>query len=132
MTTRQASPANVSPEQMATAGLQAFFAISEQWQLSARDERTLLGNPPESTFYKWKSERAARSLSHDTLERISYILGIYKALHILLPPSAANEWVHKSNTAPLFGGKTALSRLTAGNVADLIDVRRYLDAQRGA
>lgn len=132
MTSRQTSLAAISPEQLATAGLQAFFAISEQWQLSAKDERILLGSPPESTFYKWKAERAARSLSHDTLERISYILGIYKALHILLPPSAANEWVHKPNTASIFGGKSALSRLTAGNVADLIDVRRYLDAQRGA
>ena len=72
------------------------------------------------------------SLSPDTLERISYILGIYKALRILLPTEkAANEWLHKPNNAPLFGGRSALEKLMKGHVLDLADVRRYLDAERG-
>jgi hypothetical protein len=71
-------------------------------------------------------------LSHDTLERISYILGIYKALEILLPNSkAADQWVKQANTAPLFQGKSALQRMLSGNVGDLYVVRQYLDAMRG-
>jgi hypothetical protein len=90
-----------------------------------------LGAPPRSTFFKWKSERAAR-LSADTLERISYVMGIHKALRILLPTQeAADSWVKKPNTANGFGGKSALQRMLAGRVVDLADVRRYLDAERG-
>jgi hypothetical protein len=71
-------------------------------------------------------------LSRDVLERLSNILGIYKSLAILLPDvKAADEWVRKPNAAPVFGGKSALDRMLAGNVSDLNLVRRYLDAQRG-
>ena len=68
----------------------------------------------------------------DTLERVSYLLGIFKALHILLPDEdAADAWVKKANTAPIFAGKSALDRMLSGHVSDLYVVRQYLDAQRG-
>ena len=66
------------------------------------------------------------------LERISYILGIYKALQLLLPDTrAADEWIRRPNEAAVFGGRSALDRMLSGNVADLYIVRQYLDAQRG-
>ncbi len=92
---------------------------------------TLLGVDARSTFFKWKRDRDGL-LSRDTLERVSYILGIYKALNILLPnEQAADAWVRRPNTAPLFGGKSALDRMLSGKVSDLYVVRQYLDAQRG-
>ena len=92
---------------------------------------TLLGVGAKSTFYKWKKD-AEVALPKDTLERISYVLGIYKALQILLPDAkASDEWVKRPNTAAPFGGKPALARMLSGNVADLYVVRQYLDAQRG-
>lgn len=120
------------PKRVASAALQAFFNLTDHWKLSVAEERTLLGAPAESTFYKWKAEKTASRLSRDALERISYLLGIYKDLNILLPsPRAADEWVHKPNAAPLFNGQSALQRMLAGSIVDLADVRRYLDAQRG-
>jgi hypothetical protein len=119
------------PDDLGAAALTAFFNITAGWGLGAEEERTLLGSPPRSTFFKWKGERAAR-LSADTMERISYVMGIYKALRILLPSEeAANAWIKKPNTATGFGGKSALERMLAGRVVDLADVRRYLDAERG-
>ena len=124
--------ARFSPEHLSATALGAFFNICTAWGLNAEDERVLLGAPPRSTFFKWKSNRAG-NLAADTLERISYIMGIYKALHILLPSSeAADAWVKKPNTASMFAGKPALERMRAGRVMDLADVRRYLDAERGA
>jgi Protein of unknown function (DUF2384) len=123
--------AGFDPEELGEAALTAFFNICAAWGLSAEEERVLLGSPPRSTFFKWKSERSAK-LSPDTLERISYVMGIYKALRILLPTQeAAHAWVKKPNTARGFGGKSALERMLAGRVIDLADVRRYLDAERG-
>lgn len=123
---------DADPQRIASAALQAFFNLSQRWGLSAAQERILLGEPPESTFFKWKSVKTARRLGRDTLERISYLLGIHKALNILLPSAhAADQWLKKPNEAPLFGGDTALNRMLGGSITDLADVRRYLDAQRG-
>src|SRR5262245_32485517 len=131
MQPQPASTAGFDSEALGNTALSAFFNFTAGWELSAEEERILLGSPPRSTFFKWKSERAAR-LSADTLERISYVMGIYKALRILLPTEeAANAWVKKPNTARGFGGKSALERMLAGRVVDLADGRRYLDAERG-
>ncbi len=121
---------SVSPVNKNSVALKAFFAITQKWQLNSEQERVLLGTP-KATFYRWKQQRDG-ALSQDTLERISYILGIYKALRILLPTEKmANTWIHKPNLAPLFSGHSALDKLLKGRVVDLADVRRYLDAERG-
>jgi len=113
------------------AALRTFFRLAGHWKLRIADQRRLLGDPPESTFYKWKRQQDG-SLGRDTLERISYLLGIWKDLQILFPDEAqADAWLHKPNAAPLFGGRSALERMLSGNVADLYVVRQYLDAQRG-
>jgi hypothetical protein len=112
-------------------GLRAFANIAEAWGLSVADQLSLLGIGSRSTFFKWRRETSPR-LPRDTLERLSYLLGIYKSLQILLPdPKAADEWVRKPNHAPLFGGRSALERMLSGQVADLYVVREYLDAERG-
>lgn len=118
-------------EDLAGPALRAFFRLAEYWNLRIADQRKLLGDPPESTYYKWKRQQDG-ALSRDTLERISYLLGIWKSLQILFPdPGQADAWLHKPNTAAPFGGHSALERMLSGNVADLFVVRQYLDAQRG-
>jgi hypothetical protein len=113
------------------AGLRAFANIADAWGLSIAEQLKLLGIASRSTFFKWRREQSPR-LPQDTLERLSYLLGIYKSLQILLPdPKAADEWVRRPNSAMLFGGQSALERMLSGQVADLYVVREYLDAQRG-
>ena len=110
--------------------LRTFFRIAELWNLSVHEQMTLLGLSARSTFFKWK-KHSDITLPIDTLERISYIIGIYKALQILLPDEkAADEWVRRPNTASLFSGRSALDRMLSGQVADLFLVRQYLDAER--
>lgn len=116
---------------LAAAGLRAFLRIAALWQLSVDEQLRLLGDPARSTYFKWKKEGSPQ-LNRDMLERISYILGIYKALQILLPePASADAWIRRPNDAPPFGGRPALERMLSGNVADLYVVRQYLDAQLG-
>lgn len=131
MNATSAAAHEFAPRDLAGPGLRAFFRITKAWGLSAEQERRLLGSPARSTFFRWKANQAG-ALGHDVLERISYVLGIYKALHILLPsPAQADGWVQRENSAPLFGGGSALQRMLGGQVADLYVVRQYLDAQRG-
>jgi uncharacterized protein (DUF2384 family) len=111
--------------------LRSYFRLTERWGLSSEQERILLGSPSRSTFHRWKRNRLGR-LRKDTLERISYILGIYRALHVLYSRDAqADGWLMRPNTAPLFGGKCALDRMLCGNVGDLYAVRQHLDSQCG-
>jgi hypothetical protein len=111
------------------AAKRAFFRIMDAWGVSDAQARVLLGSPSRSTFYTYK-RAAGGDLSHDALERVSYVLGIYKDLQLLFPnPAQADAWMAKPNRQ--FGGRSALEHALGGRVVDLADVRRYLDAVRG-
>lgn len=134
---REAAPASswaatdLESPAAAAAALRTFFNIAKAWELSNEEQQRLLGCG-RTTFFDWKAGRVKRGLDGATLERLSHLFGIYGALQILLPiPERANAWIRKPNSAPLFGGGSALQRLLAGQVADLFVVRQYLDAQRG-
>ena len=109
--------------------LRTFFLIAHEWGLKEQEQMRLLGLDSRSTFQSWK-RGAIAALPKDALERISYVMGIYKGLQVLLPKTA-NDWVRKPNAARQFGGMSALDRMKSGNVADLYVVRQYVDAQRG-
>jgi len=134
-----ADPATASPDALLRhAGLHAdllrgFFGIMRLWGVENADARRILGDPAERTFYAWKSgaQKTGKvaKLSADTVRRIGYVAGIYKALQILYPDSRqADEWIRRPNRH--FGGQTPLQRMTAGDVTDLAAVRAYLDAAR--
>ncbi|MDQ6638142.1 MAG: MbcA/ParS/Xre antitoxin family protein [Pseudomonadota bacterium] len=114
----------------AGAALRTFFSLADAWQLSVAEQTTLLG-VARTTLYQWKQGKVA-PLDRHLLERLSHLFGIYSSLQILFPATRrADEWLRKANSAPLFGGRSALDRMLAGQVADLYVVRQYLDAQRG-
>jgi uncharacterized protein (DUF2384 family) len=105
-----------------------FFGIMERWSVPNDIARIVLGAPAERTFYRWKAGEIG-AVSLDTLRRIGYVSGIYKALQILYSDARqADEWIRRPNR--VFGGKTPLERMSAGDVTDLAAVRQYLDAAR--
>lgn len=107
----------------------AFFQIMEAWGVRDGEAQVLLGRPSRTTFYAWKKGGGGK-LSHDTLERVSYVLGIYKALQLLFPnPEQADAWMRRPNAA--FGGRSSLEHALGGRVIDLAQVRQYLDFVRG-
>jgi hypothetical protein len=125
-----AAAVDLNTPQAAAAALRTFWRLAEAWKLSAGEQMTLLG-VGRSRLYQWKQGRVG-ALDRHVLERLSYLFGIYAALQLLLPDAQrADEWVRRPNSAPLFGGQSALQRMLGGQVADLYLVRQYLDAQRG-
>lgn len=117
--------------QLSGPAIRSFFNLAGIWQLTTEEQRGLLGWPPESTYFKYKSGQVG-TLSYDTLMRISLLLGIFKDLRILYPePELADRWVKLPNSNPLFGGKAALERMIEGGMDALYQVRRLLDARRG-
>src|SRR5947208_14520762 len=69
-------------ERLSRSALRGFFKIIERWKIRDEDARELLGGLSSSAYYEWKKNRA-RVLDVDRITRISYLMGIYKALHIL-------------------------------------------------
>jgi hypothetical protein len=120
-------------DRLSPAAIRAFLKLVELWALSENEALSIMGEPSRSTYYKWKKEKGGY-LSKDQLDRVSYLLGIFKSLEYLFPhhKESANQWIKKPNTAPLFGGTSALDFILENGIAGMFQVRRYLDAQRGA
>jgi hypothetical protein len=111
--------------------MRTFFNIADTWQLRNEEQRGLLGWPPESTFYKYKSGHVGM-LSYDMLIRISLVVGIFKNLRILYPErNLADQWVKLPNSNDLFGGLPAIVLMMHGGIDGLYRVRRLLDSRRG-
>jgi len=112
------------------AALRTFWRLAQAWKLKSTELMALLG-VGRCALYQWKQGKVG-PLDRHVLERLSYLFGIYAALQLLLPSDQrADEWLRRPNSAPLFGGQSALQRMLGGQVADLYVVRQYLDAQRG-
>jgi uncharacterized protein (DUF2384 family) len=116
-------------ERLSQSAVDGFFAIMDKWQISMERAGELLGGMPRSTLYKLKT--AAGTLSQDELTRISYIVGIYKALHVLLPDEPADQWMTRPNDNFLFGGQTPLDFVVRAGIPGLQQVRSLLDAAGG-
>ncbi|MFI4987175.1 MAG: MbcA/ParS/Xre antitoxin family protein [Alphaproteobacteria bacterium] len=117
-------------QEEAAAMMRAAFTLFERWRVSDAEAKILLGQPSDRTFYRWKKGEVA-NVAYDTARRLSYLMGIHKALRILFKePQRGYAWVKKDNMA--FGGQSALQRMLAGDMTDLATVRSYLDAERGA
>ncbi len=117
-------------ERLSKSALQAFFKLCAAWQLRDEDARELLGGLSSSTFYEWK-KNSDRVLEVDRITRISYLIGIYKALHILYGDVLADQWVTLPNTNPVFGGRSPLAQMLGGGLLAMQTVRKLLDARRG-
>jgi uncharacterized protein (DUF2384 family) len=91
-----------------------------------------LGLSSRSTFFKWKNLDHPK-LDKDKFERISLILGIYKALQILFSNTEhADNWMKNPNQHALFMGLSPLSLiLSTGSLIELYKVRNHLDSLRG-
>lgn len=107
------------------AAWKGFCRIMAAWRVLGEDSRRLLSlhsairidelNPPE--------------LSQEQLLRISCLIGIYKALHILHGDKLADEWVKVPNTNVMFSGNAPLIYMVLGGVRAMRNVRMLLDAR---
>ncbi|MGZ3183954.1 MAG: antitoxin Xre-like helix-turn-helix domain-containing protein [Telluria sp.] len=117
-------------ERLSRAALKGFYKLADAWKLRDEDARELLGGVSSSTYYEWK-RNPDRVLEVDRITRISYLIGIYKALHILYQDKLADEWISLPNTNVIFGGRPPLEYMLAGGLLAMQTVRLLLDARRG-
>ena len=117
-------------ERLTPGALGAFFNIMDAWKVRAEDARALLGGVSNGRFYAMKQGRG-RALDQDRLQRVSLLVGVFKALNILYSRELADAWVGLPNDNRLFGGRTPLTAMLQGGLPTMLQVRRLLDARRG-
>lgn len=114
---------------LSAAALRAFFNVMRRWQIRDEDARALLGGVTNGPYYEMK-RRPDRLLDADRLTRVSLVIGIFKALHILYSEALADRWVRLPNTNRLFAGAAPLEYMVRGGIPAIETVRRLLDARR--
>ncbi|MBV9877163.1 MAG: DUF2384 domain-containing protein [Verrucomicrobia bacterium] len=135
--TRYTTPASPPPdftskherERLSTAALKAFFNVIERWSIRDEDARELLGGVSNGPYYQMKKRQDGRTLSADELFRISYLIGIFKALNTLHAKELADRWVRLANSNRIFGGQTPLEFMKKGGQQAMEIVRELLEAR---
>ena len=118
-------------ERLSPGALKAFFNVMERGGVRDVAARQLLGGVTNGPYYEMKKDPQGRTLDADRLVRISYLVGIFKALNILHSEQLADEWVRLPNSNRIFRGVTPLAFMLTGGVPAMQAVRRLLDARRG-
>lgn len=116
---------------LSPAALKALFQIVDHWNVRDEDARELLGGISNGTYYQYKKNPRNKVLEQDKLLRISYLIGIFKALNILYSQRLADQWMQLPNTNPIFAGRTPLDYILREGIPAMDTLRRLLDARRG-
>ena len=117
-------------ERLSPSAVRAFFKIIARWNVRDDDAKSLLGGISNGPYYEMKKD-PDRVLDADRLLRISYLVGVFKALNILYSKKLADAWVLLPNSNRIFAGRTPLDYMTKGGLPAMQTVRRLLDARRG-
>ena len=117
-------------ERLGPTAVRTFFNIMTRWNIRDENARMLLGGMSNGPFYEMK-KNPDRVLDTDRLTRISYLIGIFKALNILYSQKLADRWVQLPNSNPIFAGQTPVDYMVKGGLPAMQTVRRLLDARRG-
>lgn len=127
---RQTFSAEADRARLSSVALKAYRRLVQQWALSGQAAADLLG-VSVSTWERLKPEGQDKTLNQDQMTRISALVGIYKALHLLFVDDMADRWPRLQNGGPLFARRSPIGSMIDGGIPQMLEVRRYIDAVRG-
>lgn len=120
----------VITDEEAAALARTTIRLFRAWQLSDIEARTLLGDMAQRTWARWKDGSIGR-IDRDLRARMAILMGVHKGVRYLFSdPKRGYDWIRKPNAN--FNGDSALDVMMRGEITDLIDIRTYLDSERGA
>ena len=119
------------------AGLRWLFDRYQLWGLSMSQLGELLGGVSEDCLRDWERHVKANAeinIPHDTVERISLLLGIHKGLASITPDGQENDAYNMfTQSLNLMGLKECSIRdflLEEGSIEAMYYVRRSVDGMR--
>jgi uncharacterized protein (DUF2384 family) len=108
-------------------GLLLFNKVMTEWSQSVQSQMKLLDVSDTDKFSELISGSSS-DISQDSLDRISYMMKIYKYLHtIFVIESQANNWVNKANKR--FDNLTASEYMILNGRKGIKEVCDHLYAQ---
>src|SRR4051812_45386097 len=122
--------AGAERERLSPTAVKAFLSIMEKWRVRDEDARLLLGGMSNDQFYEIQEKREY-TLDTDALTRISYLVGIFKALNGLYSEKLADDWIQRPNMNRIFAGDTPLAYMIKEGLPAMQVVRRLVDSRRG-
>lgn len=126
-----AEQATINRDVEATA-LKTAIAILDKWECTPDQAWAILGMK-KSSYYKNRDNTATARMTHDQLERVSYILNIHAALRVIFDnPDNVSGFMRMKNHNPYFNGASPLDIIASGNFGALYETYRRIDALRGA
>ena len=109
----------------------------ERWNLTAAEIAALLGGLTVDAHQEMLRRTECGlpiTMTPDTVERLSLLLGIWKALQLLVPigrQDLAFNWFNKPNNSPLLNGMSIKYYLLENNTLEsFYTVRDYLNSNR--
>lgn len=105
-------------------------ALARAWKLTGAEVAALVG-VSETTWDRIKADTWRQTLSQDQLMRLSAMIGVFKALHLLFADGMADRWVRLRNSGPLFGNLTPVEAMIERGIPGMIEIRQHMDALRG-
>ncbi|NLS14191.1 DUF2384 domain-containing protein [Vibrio sp. SM6] len=113
---------NITSEQRKTA-LQTALRILDKWRCNDTEKNILLGINCDCQDLE---------ISEPTLERISYILGIHKALRqIFTSDETVYGWIRKPNSHPALANGSAMDYMLLGNASSISTVAKLIKGYSG-
>lgn len=122
--------AEISPpiRQAAPAALRAVLQLLKTWDLSDKEKAELLGLTDQDLAAYIGGDVPGELTSSDLVLRVSYLLGIAKALDILISDTEPqSHWINNRSDATPFDGQTPKHYLLANGLSGLHKTREYLD-----
>lgn len=111
------------------AALRTVKNIFAEWDISDSEAAKILGLELRK-YGEYCDNPEAAPLDAQLLQRLSYVLGIFKALRMLYKDRAIGKgWVRRGNFSPAFNGKSPLEVILERGVSGLRTTRRYLEAR---
>lgn len=103
------------------SALKAYDNIVACWGLENEDARKIFGGVSDRP--------RPRILNVDAMRRISYLIGIFRALNTIFDRPLADQWVRLPNSNRIFKGSSPLAYMKHGGTPAMQTVRRLLDAR---
>ena len=108
--------------------LRVALRTLDAWGYSPDEMAPVLGLSPTQVQRYRATGLAEKSVTDDLTVRVSLILGIERALEILLDEETdIRDWINHPSDAPIFKGSSPKSVMLDGRVDDLREIRTYLD-----
>lgn len=116
--------AKAGPAKVGRVTRKLFQGVAADWALSEAERAGVLGLPNVQAYRHWLETDGP--VAAEALERVSLLVGIYRALLAQVPSGQTGRWLRQS--LAVFDGRSASQVILSDGLAGLYRVREYLDA----